>query len=127
MILTNPKFSQLFKDLELKIIQLMENIGAIPENVVQAMKNQAQMGMGQGPNVPGGMGGMLPGSTPMDILQFQQNMQMQQMMQQQQKKWFLCIFDSYFRKIVEYILNSYYEENRWKKGTNKWKWEDEFI
>ena len=87
VILKSPKFSQLFKDLEIKIITLMEKIGAIPENVVEAMQKQAQMGASQmNPPMPGGMGGMLPGQTPMDILQLQQNMQMQQMMQQQQKK-----------------------------------------
>lgn len=84
MILTNPEFSELFKDLELKIIKLMETIGAIPEQISQYMQNQSNLPMGQmNPNVPNPMGGMLPGSNPMDLLQLQQFMQMQQMQQQQ--------------------------------------------
>ena len=84
MILTNPEFSELFKDLELKIIKLMETIGAIPEQVSQYMQNQSTMPMGQmNPNAPNPMAGMLPGSNPMDLLQLQQYMQMQQMQQQQ--------------------------------------------
>ena len=87
MILTNPEFSQLFKDLELKIIKLMENIGAIPEQISQYMQNQSSLPMGpMNPNQGNPMGGMLPGSNPMDLLQLQQLMQMQQMQQQQPKK-----------------------------------------
>jgi len=84
VILTNPEFSELFKDLELKIIKLMETIGAIPEQVSQYMQNQSTMPMGQmNPNAANPMAGMLPGSNPMDLLQLQQYMQMQQMQQQQ--------------------------------------------
>lgn len=88
MILTNPEFSELFKDLEVKIIKLMETIGAIPEQVSQYMQNQSALPMGQmNPNAGGNpMAGMLPGSNPMDMLQLQQYMQMQQMQQQQAKK-----------------------------------------
>ena len=88
--MTNPEFSELFKDLELKIIKLMEQIGAIPEQVSQYMQNQS-LGPIAGPGVnmplPGAnpLGGMLPGSNPMDLLQFQQFMQMQQMQQQMQQ------------------------------------------
>ena len=75
MILTNPEFSELFKDLELKIIKLMETIGAIPEQVSQYMQNQSTMPMGQmNPNAANPMAGMLPGSNPMDLLQLQQYM-----------------------------------------------------
>ena len=85
--MTNPEFNELFKDLEIKIIKLMEQIGAIPEQISQYMQNQSS-----GPiNVPGAnmpnlganpLGGMLPGSHPNELLQFQQFMQMQQMHQQ---------------------------------------------
>ena len=90
MILTNPEFSELFKDLELKIIKLMETIGAIPEQISQYMQNQSQgpiTGPGANMPLPGAnpLGGMLPGSNPMDLLQFQQFMQMQQMQQMQQQ------------------------------------------
>lgn len=60
----------------------MENVGAIPEQVSQYMQNQSSLPGGQvNPNMPGPMGGMLPGSNPMDLLQLQQYMQMQQMQQ----------------------------------------------
>lgn len=84
MILTNPEFSELFKDLEVKIIKLMETIGAIPEQISQYMQNQGSLPMQPNPNAPNPMG-MLPGSNPMDLLQLQQYMQMQQMQMQQQQ------------------------------------------
>lgn len=88
MILTNPEFSALFKDLEVKIIKLMEQIGAIPEQVSQYMQNQTALPPGgQNQNAPpSNLGGMLPGSNSLDLLQFQQYMQMQQMQQQQQQQ-----------------------------------------
>lgn len=86
MILSNPVFSALFKDLEVKIIKLMENIGAIPEQISQYMQNQSSLPVGPVNPAQSPMGGMLPGSNPMDLLQLQQFMQMQQMQQQQPKK-----------------------------------------
>ena len=88
------------------------------------MQNQSAMGMGapMNPNVPGAMGGMFPGSTPMDILQLQQNMQMQQMMQQQQKKWSLCILTPFSKNQPEELFNCYYEEISLRKRTNKRRW-----
>jgi hypothetical protein len=89
--MTNPEFSELFRDLEIKIIKLMEQIGAIPEQISQYMQNQSSgpiTGPGVNMPLPGGnpLGGMLPGSNPMDLLQFQQFMQMQQMQQQMQQQ-----------------------------------------
>jgi hypothetical protein len=79
--MTNPEFSELFRDLEIKIIKLMEQIGAIPEQISQYMQNQSSGPItGPGVNMP------LPGSNPMDLLQFQQFMQMQQMQQQMQQQ-----------------------------------------
>jgi len=103
--MTNPEFTELFNDMELKIIKLMEQIGVIPEQISQYMQNQAKLPVGvQQPNVPNFNpamlgGGMLPGSNPMDLLQLQQFYQMQQMQllqqqqqQQQPKKWSIsCI------------------------------------
>ena len=78
--MTNTDFAQLFKDLELKIIKLMEQIGAIPEQISQYMQSQQAAPQGQNPaNLP--IGGMFPGSNPMDILQYQQMQQMRQMQQ----------------------------------------------
>jgi len=62
----------------------MENIGAIPEQISQYMQNQSSLPVNPSQGNP--MGGMLPGSNPMDLLQLQQFMQMQQMQQQQPKK-----------------------------------------
>ncbi len=96
--MTNPEFTELFNDMELKIIKLMEQIGVIPEQISQYMQNQAKIPPGvPGPNVPNFNpamlgGGMLPGSNPMDLLQLQQFYQMQQMQMQQQqqpKKWLI--------------------------------------
>jgi hypothetical protein len=82
--MTNPDFSALFKEMELNIIKLMEQIGAIPEQLSQYMQTQTA-NLPQGPTLPGA-GGVLPGSNPMEMLQLQQYMQMQQMQQQQIKK-----------------------------------------
>jgi hypothetical protein len=85
--MTNPEFSALFKDLELNIIKLMETIGAIPEQISQYMQSQTNAplpGPGQSPSM-NPLGGMLPGSSSMDMLQLQQFLQMQQMQQLQQQ------------------------------------------
>lgn len=82
--MTNPDFTGLFKEMELNIIKLMEQIGAIPEQLSQYMQTQTTTAP-QGQSLPGA-GGVLPGSNPMDMLQLQQFMQMQQMQQQQTKK-----------------------------------------
>lgn len=90
--MTNPEFTELFNDMELKIIKLMEQIGVIPEQISQYMQNQAKIPAGvQPPNLPNFNpamlgGGMLPGSNPMDLLQLQQIYQMQQMQQMQQNQ-----------------------------------------
>ena len=100
--MTNPEFTELFNNMELRIIKLMEQIGVIPEQISQYMQNQAKIPPGvQGNNVPNFNpamlgGGMLPGSNPMDLLQLQQFYQMQQMqMQQQPKKWSMIMYRRY--------------------------------
>jgi hypothetical protein len=73
--------------MELNIIKLMEQIGAIPEQLSQYMQSQTANVNAQGQGLPApGAGGMFPGSNPMELLQLQQYMQMQQMQQQQPKK-----------------------------------------
>jgi hypothetical protein len=70
----------------------MENIGVIPQQVSQYMQNQAfipPVGTLPNPNVPQiapPIGGVLPGSNPMDLLQFQQLQQFYQMQAAQQNK-----------------------------------------
>lgn len=97
VIMTNPKLSNLFRDMEIAIIKLMQNIGIIPENVGQMMQEQAaqlqqqQLQYGQLPAQPA-QGqqppyGMMPGSNnPMELLQMQQMQQFLQMQQQAQQK-----------------------------------------
>lgn len=88
--MTNTDFTDLFKDLELHIIKLMEKIGVIPEQVSQYMQNQsmpplaAQNASLPQPNSSMLTGGVLPGSNPMDLLQLQQLQQLYQMQQLQQ-------------------------------------------
>jgi hypothetical protein len=89
--MTNPDFNELFKDMEVRIIKLMEQIGVIPEQISQYMQNQASLPYPaaqtnqQQPNPAFLSGGLLPGSNPMDLLQLQQFYQMQQMQQQAKK------------------------------------------
>lgn len=83
--MSNPDFAALFKEMEMNIIKLMEQIGAIPEQLSQYMQAQSANTPQQNQSLPGA-GGVLPGSNPMDMLQLQQYMQMQQMQQQTPKK-----------------------------------------
>lgn len=76
----------------MEIIKLMENIGVIPQQVSQYMQNQAFVPpvanlpntTAPHPNLP--VGGVLPGSNPMDLLQFQQLQQFYQMQAAQNKQ-----------------------------------------
>lgn len=83
-IQTNPDLINLFRDMELAIIKLMQKLEIIPEDVGRYMEQTAQM-RGQTPQqlpqqqLPNM--GMMPGSNPMDLLQMQQMQQMQQMFQ----------------------------------------------
>jgi hypothetical protein len=81
----------MFKEMEMQIIKLMEEIGVIPEQVSQYMQNQslpplaAQTANLPQPNSNLLTGGMLPGSNPMELLQLQQLQQFYQMQQMQQQ------------------------------------------
>jgi hypothetical protein len=91
VILTNGDFTEIFKAMEMEIIKLMENIGVIPQQVSQYMQNQAFIPpVGTlPPTLPQGnppIGGLLPGSNPMDLLQLQQLQQFYQMQGAQQNK-----------------------------------------
>lgn len=103
-IQTNPDLIQLFRDMELAIIKLMQKLEIIPEDVGKYMEQTAQM-RGQNPQqlpqqVPNM--GMMPGSNPMDLLQMQQMQQMQQMFQNMGQKWEKWLIDLYS---VLFILN----------------------
>lgn len=68
--------------MEIQIIKLMEQIKLIPENVSQYMQNKSSPTLTSN-NTPTGV---LPGSNPMDLLQFQQYQQFYQMQQLQQQQ-----------------------------------------
>ena len=75
--------------MEMEIIKLMENIGVIPQQVSQYMQNQAfipPVGINQTQLPPPQVGGVFPGSNPMDLLQFQQLQQFYQMQAAQQNR-----------------------------------------
>ena len=92
VISTNPELVKIFRDMELSIIKLMQNLGVIPPEVGRVMEQSAAqrgeqpIGVQQG-QPPQLVPGMMPSNNPMDMLQMQQMQQMQQMyaqMQQQQ-------------------------------------------
>jgi hypothetical protein len=87
-IQTNPALIQLFREMEMAIIKLMQKLEIIPEEVGKYMEQTAQQ-RGQMPQqLPQQMPnmGMMPGSNPMDLLQMQQMQQMQQMFQNMNPK-----------------------------------------
>ncbi len=90
-IQTNPGLIQLFREMELAIIKLMQKLEIIPEDVGKYMEQTAQS-RGQNPQQIQAQQlanmGMMPGSNPMDLLQMQQMQQMQQMFQNMNQKWF---------------------------------------
>lgn len=91
VISSNPELVKIFRDMELSIIKLMQNLGVIPPEVGRVMEQSAAQ-RGEQPSVQQGqppqlVPGMMPSNNPMDMLQMQQMQQMQQMyaqMQQQQ-------------------------------------------
>lgn len=83
--MSNPKLGEIFKEMEIAIIKLMQKLEIIPENVSQYMLQATQ----QRSNEPAGqnpLGGMMPGSNPMEMLQMQQMAQFQQMQQMMMNK-----------------------------------------
>lgn len=95
VITTSPEFVNIFKDMEMGIMKLMQKLDVIPPEVAEMMRQQQafmqQMtAQGMPPGMMPGMGapgmappGMMPGlgqsSNPMDMLQMQQLQQMQAM------------------------------------------------
>lgn len=117
-IQTNPDLIQIFRDMELAIIKLMQRLEIIPEDVGKYMEQQAQT-RGQAPQIPAQQlpnMGMMPGSNPMDLLQMQQMQQMQQMFQNMTPpKWelnvlysvllFIKFWSVFIRKLYQFINN----------------------
>ena len=91
----------IFKEMEMAIIKLMQELGIITPEAGNMMQEQAKQGlqgmppMGGAPGTAGGAGGMPPGANPLDMLQLQQLAQFEQMqkfMQQQPSKKWLASF-----------------------------------
>lgn len=82
VIMTNPEIMQIFRDMELAIIRLMQELGIITAEAGNMMQAQSQMPVGQLPQYPNGLP---PGVNPMELLQMQQFEQFQKLMQQQPK------------------------------------------
>ena len=84
IISTNPELIKIFREMEIAIIKLMQEIGVIPPEVGKMMQQSANQRVNpiqnpQQQQIPGMMPGMMPGNNPMDMLQMQQMQQMQQM------------------------------------------------
>ena len=70
-----------FREMELAIIKLMQELGIISPEAGNYMSNQTQMPNQMGnPNL---LAGMQPGTNPMDLLQMQQRQQFEQMQRAQ--------------------------------------------
>ena len=93
-ITTSPEFMEIFKNMEMGIMKLMQKLQVIPPEVAKMMEQQqayfqqmAQMGgqmppgmMPPGMGMPPLQGGQMGANTnPMEMLQMQQMQQMQQM------------------------------------------------
>ena len=79
--MTNPEIMAIFRDMELAIIKLMQELGIISPEAGNYMQQQTQFTPGTNP--PNLLAGMQPGTNPLELLQLQQMQQMQQMQAQQ--------------------------------------------
>lgn len=73
----------MFKDMELAIIKLMQELGVISSEAGNYMQAQTQ---NSSIFPPGSLPGMQPGTNPMELLQLQQLQQFEQMQRAQQQK-----------------------------------------
>ena len=81
--MSNKDVMTIFREMELAIIKLMQELNIISPEAGNYMASQAQMPnpMGGNPNLVGGM----PGTNPLDLLQMQQRQQFEQMQRAQQE------------------------------------------
>ena len=81
--MTNKEVMSIFREMELAIIKLMQELGIITPEAGNYMASQAQV-----PNPmmnPNLMAGMQPGTNPLDLLQMQQKQQLEQMQKANQE------------------------------------------
>ena len=89
--MTNPQVADIFKEMEAAIIILMRECDIINEDMAKVIQMQSQQMQNQLGDLSQGMfggnpmGGVLPGSNPIELLQNQQRQQFEQM--QKGKKW----------------------------------------
>jgi len=85
VLLSNPEVANIFKEMEQCIITLMMDCGIITEDMAKVIQMQSQNiqnnvgDLGQNPSAQNPMGGVLPGSNPIELLQNQQRHQFDQM------------------------------------------------
>lgn len=90
VLTTNPEFMKIFREMEMGIMKLMQDLDVIPPEVADIMKQQQAMmqqmgnpGLMPPGMMPGQVPPMMPGlgtsSNPMEMLQAQQMQQMQAM------------------------------------------------
>jgi hypothetical protein len=83
VIMTNPEIMNIFREMEMAIIKLMQELGIITPEAGSYMQAQTQINPNQVPQIPNGLP---PGVNPMELLQMQQFEQFQKLMQQQPPK-----------------------------------------
>jgi len=85
VLLSNPEVANIFREMEQCIITLMMDCGIITEDMAKVIQMQSQNiqnnvgDLGQNPSAQNPMGGVLPGSNPIELLQNQQRHQFDQM------------------------------------------------
>jgi len=80
--MSNKDVMTIFREMELAIIKLMQELNIISPEAGNYMANQAQLpNPMSNPNMIGGM----PGTNPLDLLQMQQRQQFEQMQRAQQE------------------------------------------
>lgn len=79
--MTNPEIMGVFREMELAIIKLMQELGIISPEAGDYMQKQTQFQ--QGAPTPNLLAGMQPGTNPLELLQLQQMQQFEQMQKAQ--------------------------------------------
>jgi hypothetical protein len=69
VIMTNPEIMNIFREMEMAIIKLMQELGIITPEAGSYMQAQTQINPNQVPQIPNGLP---PGVNPMELLQMQQ-------------------------------------------------------
>ena len=92
--MTNKEVMEIFKEMELAIIKLMQELNIITAEAGNYMASQAQLpNQLNNPNI---LSGMQPGTNPLELLQMQQRQQLDQMKKGKQEwLWFILTIISF--------------------------------